>query len=543
MSNPIERIKEPAERLLDRQELLCHARAMAGAGVEAGVEGGGAGVPEDVWQRFKWLGVFYRKAAPGFYMLRLRIPNGIISSAQLEEIARLAEETGDCGVDLTTRQGIQLRGFSLDAVPAALDRLLGAGLTTLQTGMDNVRNVVGCPVAGLDPGEVLDASGVVGALNGLFLRNPDFVNLPRKFNIAVAGCREDCAHAAANDIGLAPAVRAMGAREVRGFNVLVGGALGSAPARLGSPLDVFVTPREAPWLCGLIVEIFRDHGARDGRHRARLKFLLERWGLARFREELVARAGRPLSPAGSPLTDTEGGSHLGLHPQKQAGLFYLGLAVPVGRITAAQLREVARLAAYYGKGEVRLTPDQNLILTDIPANRLPALEEEPLVRDLGGMDPPGCQVVSCTGNEHCSFALIDTKGWAGALDRHLAGVRPRAGRLRVHYSGCPHACGQHQIADIGFLGTRARVDGEIVEAVDVFLGGASGAAPRLGTKVMEKVACGRVPELVASLLAAYLEGRREAESFGDYVCRVGAAAAARAALDRVAAGVAGVAGR
>lgn len=535
MSNPIEPIKVPAARLLDREELRSLASRAAGVHEGAAAE---QEVAEEAWQRLKWLGVFHRRSTPGRFMLRLRVPQGILASQQLRAVAEVAAAFGDGTADLTTRQAVQVRGVPLRDVPAALERLETAGLTTLQTGMDNVRNVMGCPVAGLDPEELIDTTSVVRELNGCFVNNPDFVNLPRKFNIAVVGCREDCAHAAAQDVGLVPAA-ALGGREVRGFNVLVGGALGSAPARLASPLDVFVTPEEAAWLCRLIVEIFRDHGPREHRHRARLKFLLEAWGLPKFKEALEARAGRPLPPAGRSLLTAAGGSHLGFHPQKQPGRFYLGLPVPVGRVTATRLREAARLADLYGTGTVRLTPDQDLILTDIPAHRLESLRAEPLVRELGGGAPRHHRVVSCTGNRFCSFALIDTKGWALALDRSLeaAGTWPET--VRIRFSGCPHSCGQHQIADIGFLGGKARVDGRAVETVDVFLGGCAGPQPRLGEKVLEKLPCHELPSLVEALGTAFREGRENGESFGDYIRRRGARRTLESALSAPTAGVAG----
>ena len=283
--------------------------------------------------------------------------------------------------DITTRQQIQLRWFEIDQVQDIWDRLEPVGIVSIQTGMDNIRGIVGCPVAGLTPNELFDASPVVREYNDIFVGNREFTNLPRKFNVTITGCLDNCTHAVTQDIALTPAVKSIAGQEVKGFNVTVGGKQGSGGFRPASDLDVFVLPRDAAQLCSEITLLFRDNGLREARNKSRLAFLIEEWGVDRFRRELEQRVGHPLLTSGSPVGSEAKSDHIGIHPQKEAGLNYAGLVVPVGRITAGQMLEVARLADTYGNGEVRITAEQNLLIPNVPDALVPALEAEPLLRE------------------------------------------------------------------------------------------------------------------------------------------------------------------
>ncbi len=292
---------------------------------------GWVAIPKDDVERLKWWGIFLRRQSegePGYFMIRIRIPNGIATAAQVREIATISAERGRGIADITTRQQIQIRWIRIEDVPEILERLRRAGLTTLQTGMDNVRNVVGCPLAGLLPTELLDASPVVRAFTARIVGNRAYTNLPRKFNVTITGCRENCTHAQTQDLALVPAVR----EGLVGFNVLVGGKMGSGGYRIASSLDAFVTPDQAPEVCAAIVEIFRDFGLREARSKARLSFLLDLWGVERFREVLEDRLGYPLSPAGRDERKPTATDHIGVIPQKHQGLYAVGLLVPVGRV-------------------------------------------------------------------------------------------------------------------------------------------------------------------------------------------------------------------
>ncbi len=452
-------------------------------------------------ERFKWTGVFFRRQTPGHFMMRVRIPNGISNSAQLRTIAEISEECGKGFADITTRQQIQLRWFKIEHVPHIWERLEAVGLVSLQTGMDNIRNVVGCPVAGLTPNELFDASPIVRKFTQMFVGNKAFTNLPRKFNVTITACKETCTHAESQDIALTPATKEVEGLEVKGFNVAVGGKMGSGGYRMASPLDLFVGAEEAAEICSCIVLIFRDHGARESRTKARLAFLIEDWGVERLRCELERRAGRQLASTGKDARSPKHTDHVGIFRQKQEGLNYIGLAVPVGRITGEQMLKLAEIAENYGDGEIRITVGQNLIIPNVPDKLIGELTSEPLLQALR-YDPSEVMrgLVSCTGMDYCHFALIETKEralkTARVLEERLGKTQP----LRMHWSGCPAGCGNHSVADIGLLGKNIKVNGEVVEAVDVFAGGAAGCEPNFPVKIMEDVPCEDLADVIAGFV-------------------------------------------
>jgi ferredoxin-nitrite reductase len=455
-------------------------------------------------ERLKWSGVFFRKHTPGFFMMRVRITNGISDAIQLRTLAGIAAEFGRGRLDITTRQQIQLRWLRIEDIPAVLARLKEVGLTSLQTGMDNIRNIIGCPVAGLTPTELFDASPVARQFTAMFVGDKAFTNLPRKFNVTITGCRDNCTHAETQDLTLVPATQLQNGVEVKGFNVLVGGKLGSGGYRIASPLDVFVPPEQAAELCRAIVLVFRDHGPREARNKARLAFLIEKCGVETFRAEVERILGSPLSPAGIDACHDRSTDHVGIFRQTGQGLNYVGLSVPVGRLTDAQLFEVCRLAERYGTGEVRLTPGQNVIIPHVSDQRLGELLDEPLLQILR-YDPSAIMrgLVSCTGIEFCNLAVIETKkralDTARTLAQHLGAVKP----ITIAWSGCPAGCGNHHVADIGLQGTKTKVAGKVVDAVTIFVGGKSGKGARLAEKIMEDVPCDELPTVLEQLVRYY----------------------------------------
>jgi NAD(P)H-dependent nitrite reductase large subunit len=495
-SNKIERIKNERDGL----EIVRDVPRLAQAGWQA--------IGEGDRERLKWAGVFFRKQTPGQFMMRVRISNGLTNSDQMRTLAAISRECGPGFVDITTRQQVQLRGFGIERVPELWDRLESVGLVSLQTGMDNIRNVIGCPLAGLSPHELFDASPVVREFTDTFLGNREYTNLPRKFNVAISGCREHCVHAETQDLALTPAVHDEDAEEVAGFNVAVGGKMGSGGYRIASPLDVFVRPEHAAALCAHVALMFRDHGSRSARNKARLAFLIDEWGVEQFRHELQRRCGRSLPRAGKDARTPRTSDHLGIVRQKQRGLSAVGLAVPVGRITTDQLFDVARVADTYGTGDIRVTTGQNLIVPNVPDERIAALTAEPLLQTLQH-DAPGAirGLVSCTGIDYCHFALIETKELALKTADHLARTLPRGKRLSMHWSGCPAGCGNHAAADIGLLGKNARIDGELVDAVDVFVGGRAGPNATPGIRILENVPCAELPHVLERVIP-YLSDKR-----------------------------------
>jgi ferredoxin-nitrite reductase len=459
-------------------------------------------IPDDDLDRMKWYGVFHRRQTPGLFMMRLRTPGGRLSERQLHTLAAIAREYGCGSIDTTTRENLQLRSLKLPDIPQIIQRLEAAGIQSRQSGMDNVRNIIGCPLAGLDAAEVYDTTPIIQELQQVILGNHEFSNLPRKFNVSLAGCREDCGQAQTQDLGFLPATKTLHDRRTPGFNVLVGGALGGTSPRLATPLDVFLLPTEiAPFFVALL-SIYRDYGPREQRTKARLKWLIEAWGEKRLRAAVEARLGCRLERAGTLQTLRTAGSHLGVHSQRTLNVNYVGLHVPVGRLSAGQLDGLADLAAEYGAGEVRLTVDQNVVIPHVTDARLDRLLEHPLLEELRP-NPPAVwrNLVCCTGSDYCHFSLIETKSTAMALARELearsVAIPPGT---RIHMSGCVHACGKHHVGDIGLLGANVRRGDAVAAAVHLFAGGKLGEDARLAEPVREGVLLEDLPEAVQTLI-------------------------------------------
>lgn len=500
-TNSIERLKAEKDGLDILDEIEEIARA----------HGGWETLDAATRERLKWIGAFYRKPTPGQFMMRVRITGGQAASDQLRLLAAIARRQGNGILDITTRQQIELRAIRIGSVPEILQALAGVELSSLQTGMDNVRNVNTCPLAGRTPLELLDASPVAAELTRIFLGNREFTNLPRKFNVTITGCRGNCTHTETQDLGMTPAVHVDGRI---GFNVFVGGKMGSGGMTVAQPLDVFVAPQEAAALAAEIIRLFRDEGPREQRSRARFAFLVEAWGTERLRRALEERLGRRLERAQRDVRRRGRSDHLGVQLQKQPGLCSVGVAVPVGRVSSDDLDEAARLADTYGSGRVRLTTDQNLVFVDVPETALPRLLEEPLLRRFPPDPHPFIRgLVSCTGTDYCNLAQIETKGLGRSLAERLAQRFTASLPLTMHWSGCPAGCGNHQAADIGFQGLKARIDGEVVDAVSIYAGGRTGPDARPGEKVFDIVPVAMldamVPLVIANLEA--LKRRRAGE--------------------------------
>jgi len=472
--------------------------------VERYAREGWEAISDDDKARMKWYGIFFRKHTPGFFMLRVRIPNGIASAAQARALAGIARDYCRGEAHITTRQQVQLRWLRIEDVPDVFHRLAAVGLDSRQTGMDNIRNVMGCPLAGLSGHELFDASAIVREFTSRFVGNREYTNLPRKFNVAITACPENCLHLESQDVALVPAEKwSDDGSPAKGFNVLVGGKMGSGGFTQAQWLDAFVRPEQAVDVCCAIVSLFRDYGSRQTRSAARLSFLLDEWGVERFRGELEARLGWALPPAGWDLRQPREGDHLGVAPQQEAGKYSVGLAVPVGRLTSEQLADAADLAEAYGDGEVRLTPGQNLILTSVADTRLPDLLAEPLLRQLRP-DPPRALrgTVACTGAGLCDLAMTDTKRHALEVAARLDSVvKPRT-PISLSWSGCPAGCGNHQLADIGLEGGRARVNGEVIQVYQVFVGGRSGRAAKAGSEALKAVPANELPDVIEQLVQA-----------------------------------------
>lgn len=497
--NKFEKIKAEKDGLAVKAEIADFARI----GWEAMDE-------SDRDYRLKWLGVFFRPVTPGKFMLRLRIPNGILTSGQMRVLAEVVQHYGEDGSgDITTRQNIQLRGIRIEDLPDIFQKFEQAGLTSVQSGMDNVRNITGSPVAGIDADELIDTRGLVRKVQDMITNNgegnPSFTNLPRKFNIAIAGCRDNSVHAEINDIAFIPAYK----NRNLGFNVLVGGFFSAKRCEAAIPLNAWVDPRDVVALCEAILIVYRNHGLRANRQKARLMWLIDEWGVERFRAEVEKQLGHPLQTAAVKdeiLWDKR--DHIGIHAQKQPGLNYVGLHVPVGRMEASDMFDIARMAEVYGSGEIRLTVEQNLIIPNIPDSRLGPFLKEPLLQKFS-VSPGNLSksLVSCTGSQFCNFALIETKNRALALVKELEAELSVSRPVRIHWTGCPNSCGQPQVADIGLMGTKVRKNGQTVEGVDIYMGGKVGKEAHLGTCMTKGIACDDLKPVLRDLLIQQFNAR------------------------------------
>jgi len=459
----------------------------------------------DLDQRLKWLGIFHRPVTPGKFMLRMRTPNGVLTSHQLQVLAEIVQWYGDDGsADITTRQNIQLRGIRIEDIPEIFSRIHAAGMTSVQSGMDNVRNLTGSPVAGLDAYELIDTRELVKKVQDMITGsgegNPEFTNLPRKFNIAIEGGRDNSVHAEINDIALVPAYK----DGELGFNVLVGGFFSSKRFEAAIPLNAWIPPTEeyVVGVCRAILEVYRDRGLRANRQKSRLMWLIESLGLEAFRKQVEQAFGGSLPTAvDEDEIDWDKRDHLGVHPQKQPGKYYVGLNVPVGRLMTNDLFDLVRLAEVYGESEIRFTVEQNLIIPHIDEDKLDTFLSEPLLEKFSINPAPLTRsLLSCTGSTFCNFALVETKQRALATAQQLEQELNIPEGVRIHWTGCPNSCGQPQVGDIGLMGTKARKDGKTVEAVDLFMGGKVGKDAQLGSRVQKGIPCEDLPDVLRQLL-------------------------------------------
>jgi sulfite reductase (ferredoxin) len=490
--------------------------------------------PSDLRGRFRWWGL-YTQRRPGieggrtgaledaeiedsFFMMRVRIPGGQLTAEQLRTVAEISKEYGRDLADITDRQNVQYHWIRIEDVPAIWARLEEAGLSSLQACGDVPRNILGCPVAGIDSREILDATEVLRATEAVAALNPEFENLPRKFKTAISGCSSHCTAHEVNDISF---VGVIGPDGTPGFDLWVGGGLSTNPM-IAKRLGVFVRPDQVPAVWAGVAGLFRDYGYRRLRSRARLKFLVADWGAERFREVLEQEyLGEALPDGPAPAAPAAGGrDHVGVHRQRD-GRYYVGVAPHVGRSSGTQLWQVAELAEAYGSGTVRTTTEQKLLILDVPQENLETL--------LGALEDIDLQAkpsvfrrgtMACTGIEFCKLAIVETKGRARDLYTELARRLPDFDTpITINVNGCPNSCARFQLADIGLKGSI--VDG--TEGFQVHLGGSLGVDPAFGRKLRGlKVTADALPDYVERLLRSYQADRTEGEEFASWVRRADA---------------------
>jgi sulfite reductase beta subunit-like hemoprotein len=504
--NPVERLKQEKHPLGIRDELP----ALIALGYEAVAE-------EDI-VRLQWWGLYHDKPKVGTFMLRIKLPSGHLTPAKLRAIGEVSNRYGKGEGELATRQNVQLHYLKLSELPQVFADLDEAGITTAGGCGDTVRNITGCPVQGLDPDELFDATETVQAAADHFYGNPDFSNLPRKHKYTIAACADRCNAPEINCISLLGAV--VDGRE--GYAVRVGGGLSSVP-RLARDMGVFVPKEEAVEVLAAITGAWSDDlRYRVSRVKARLKFMIDDIGADGMRERVEARLGRKLEDYDQPAVEQPPHDHLGIHRQKQEGLVYVGVPVHLGLISGDQMIQVADLAERVG-ADIRITRLQNFIVANVPEERLQEVTDG--VAAIGfpiDANPVRGRSIACTGEPHCNFSVAETKSRLGRLidsleERFGEAIAP----LHHNLDGSPHACAQHWVGDLGFQGTTARDDeGARHQAYDIFVRGGLGPGAAIGGSLFRRVPTEGLDDAVAGLISGWLDGRLPDESFTAFTRRL-----------------------
>ncbi|MES2996965.1 MAG: NirA family protein [Verrucomicrobiota bacterium] len=501
---PEERIKKEEHPLDSYYRILENAR------------GDKAPDKEDIF-RFKWNGLFFLSPIKDSFMARLRIPGGQLKSFQLREIARVADELTSGYVQITTRANFQIRLIKPKDAPEVLRRIQSVGLHTRGSGADNIRNITCGPTAGVDPVELFDCSSFVHDLAAILISQREFYDLPRKFNISFDGGGLVSTVEDTNDIG----VKAVKHGDGIGFRFALGGATGHKA--FAGDLGIVVPAGKVVGVTLAIVRVFIERGNRGNRKKARLKHLLETMTMEEYLLETEKRLGAPIerlsldaTPLHWPSAELPH-SHIGAYPQKQAGLHYLGITIPVGQISPKQMLRLADLAENYGSGDIRLTVWQNLIIPNISSAYLETVKKA--VEKMGFASKQSHiagGVVACTGNRYCKFAAADTKGHAIALTKYLEKKLDLDQPVNIHLTGCPHSCAQHYMGDIGLLGTKTADGGE---AYHVFVGGGFGANQACGRQVFAAMAFEELKTTIEKMLRIWMVKRENHESFQSFTTR------------------------
>lgn len=485
--------------------------------------------PDDLAVRFRAWGLYTQGDGNGtrgeeqpYFMMRLRTPNGLLTSRMVRTIADLSDRYARSTIDITNRQNFQLHWLRIEDVPDIWDQLAAVGWTSQGSCGDNTRTVTGCPLAGVAHDELIDASAIALDVDRFLNGNPDFANFPRKFKITITGCAQWCTYPEINDIGATAVRRSDG---VVGFTVRVGGGLSTRP-HLAVRLPAFVHPHQVRDVVVACAAIFRDSDElRTNRTKARMKFLFlnHGWTADAYLAEVERRIGYRLdSPVAEAEPDGVYRDHVGVHPQRDSGRFYAGFSVTSGRVTPDQLRTLSDLAWQFGTGALRLTATQNIVILDIPHDRLNAFMAAVQTTGLAlGGSPFQRGMVSCTGSEFCKLAITETKRFSIGLAAELESRIPGFGaEIKVHVTGCPNSCGQHWIADVGLQGIMMTRDGTQIEGYDVFLGGAAGRGSAIARRIGTRVAATDTAEALERMFRAFENSRTPHEPFRAWAARI-----------------------
>ncbi len=499
--------------------------------------GRGSVLPEWTGLYFKWWGVYTQgdglgvtggKGGEGkeseYFMMRIGLPNGLLTSHQVHVIADLTAKYARGVADITTRQNIQLHWLTIDGLVDVVDALTAVGLSPKGACGDVVRNVTGCPLAGLDHEELIDASPLALEVAHKLTANPEFYNLPRKFKISITGCPIWCSYPEINDVGLTALKRVKDGKEEIGYSLRVGGGLSTEP-HLAVRLNAFIPQDKAYDTIEAVVRIFREQDAlRESRTHARIKYLFMKhgWTAESMLAAIEEKLGYKFDPADEgAVVDDVYRDHVGVHRQKQDGLSYIGATVLNGRLSPEQLHGLASLAEEYGDGHLRATIGQNIVLVNIPNAKAREVVEK--ITALGIQVEPTVfyrGAVACTGTEFCKLAISETKGFAKWLVSEMEERLPEFDQqLRLHVTGCTNSCGQSWIADLGLEGKKVKKDGAMVDAFYFCVGGAVGEHAGIARQIGFRAAATDCPDAIERLLRSYLKTRSEGENLRSYFRR------------------------
>ena len=514
---PLDELSKEERLKLELNPLDIWDKILAHADADKPPEGG------DIF-RFKFHGLFYVAPNQDSFMLRLRVPAGTLDARQLHGLAAIARTYGGGYSDITTRSNIQLREFPPRNIAKVLMAVADLGMTSRGAGADNVRNITATPTSGIDPDELCDVRPLVRALQHYINNCRDLYGIPRKFNIAFDSGGAVSVVSDTNDIGFVATRVGEGADVEPGvyFRVLLAGITGHKRFAVDSGL--LLKPEECVAVAAAMVRAFSDTGDRTDRKKARLCYVIERLGMEAFLAKTQEHLAFPLrfvpESQCAPRPPVTRHGYLGVHKQRQPGLAYVGVHVPVGRMTAEQMDAIAAIAETCGDGEIRLTVWQNLILSGI---REDAIEEVQIRLAANGFSHHASSVVgglvACTGNTGCRFSSTNTKGQAVAIGAYLDQRLTLDQPINIHLTGCPNSCAQHYIGDIGLLGTMVDTPNGSVEGYHVYIGGGSDHQQVLAREFAKAVPFDDLTPLLERLLGAYLERRQNGEGFLDFANR------------------------
>ncbi len=478
--------------------------------------------PMDI-ERLKWAGIYTQRPKNGRFLVRVKLPSGRLTAEQARVIAGISADYGEDSIQITIRQCIQVHNITLKDIPDIVRRLDSVGLTSVEGCGDVPRNILGNPLAGVDPEELFDTMPIVQEIADALVGNPEFSNLPRKYKISVSANPGDCGFAQINDLAFVPAVLRKRGETVNGFHVYVAGGLSLEP-KLAKKLPFFLRPEQAVDVARAVGILFREYGYREKRNHCRMKYLMEDWGVEQFAEKLEEVLGyRPERGGRTYARKWNRGVFHGVHPQKQEGLYYLGMLIPSGSMKASDLAEIADLADRYGDGQLRTTNSQNLLILNIPEEEKSAVQKESLFRRyVLRPDVFTGYCASCTGNQYCSFAPIETKQRLAGIVEEMARRYPELKQpLRINLTGCGHACAHPMIADIGLTGGRGKENDQQVDMFTFHIGGALGRETAFGTKLSGRVSETHIVDAVSDMVGYYLRHRDPKEIFYQFVRRTG----------------------